>query len=310
MLQSALEHYRRQQRLSAAAVVAVQEARAAERQLELVIAFQIAAARDAAAAVPLMLDEQGLSADSEIQFTPAAVAGVASDGRPLDTLLAQASNDSQLGLMVATQIQDAARAAASIGIVSRPRVDGYVRMLNPPSCSRCAILAGKFYRWNKGFDRHPKCDCRHIPSSESLAGDLTTDPQAYFDSLSPSEQDRIFTKTGAQAVRDGSDLHQVVNARRGMNTAQPRSVFELTKVGDQRQRLQAVDVYGRQTAITREGITVRGRYGKSRGDAMKVKGQRYSATKTPRLMPESIYQIAGDDRAEALRLLKLYGYVL
>lgn len=34
---------------------------------------------------------------------------------------------------------------------------GYVRVLNPPSCGRCAILAGRFYRWSAGFQRHPMC---------------------------------------------------------------------------------------------------------------------------------------------------------
>lgn len=53
-----------------------------------------------------------------------------------------------------TAIADAARMAAGVDVASRRQV-GYVRMLNPPSCSRCAILAGRWYRWNAGFARHP-----------------------------------------------------------------------------------------------------------------------------------------------------------
>lgn len=37
-------------------------------------------------------------------------------------------------------------------------------------------------------------------------------------------------------------------------------------------------------------------------------GRRYFQARAPRLMPEAIYEIA-EDRADALRLLKLYGYL-
>lgn len=44
-------------------------------------------------------------------------------------------------------------------------------------------------------------------------------PRAYFDSLDEAQQNRLFTKAGAQAIRDGADLNQVVNSRRGMRAA-------------------------------------------------------------------------------------------
>jgi hypothetical protein len=152
-----------------------------------------------------------------------------------------------------------------------PSVTGYVRMLNPPSCSRCVVLAGKFYRWNEGFERHPQCDCRHIPTTENLAGDLTTDPQAYFDSLTPAEQDDTFGVAGAQAIRDGADMGRVVNARRngGVRKAQ---------------------LFGKSAFTTTVGTGRGGRRG-------------------PRIMPETIYAIAGDDRAEAIRLLRVHGFI-
>lgn len=59
------------------------------------------------------------------------------------------------------------------------------------------------------------CDCRHIPAVEDIADDLRTDPQAYFRSLSPADQERYFGAGGAQAIRLGSDIAQVVNAERG-----------------------------------------------------------------------------------------------
>jgi hypothetical protein len=88
-------------------------------------------------------------------------------------------------------------------------------MLTLPSCPKCVILAGKFYRWNAGFRRHPRCDCRHVPSTENIAGDVTTDPYEYFHSLSGPDQDKWFTPSAAQAIRDGADIFQVVNANRG-----------------------------------------------------------------------------------------------
>lgn len=290
MLTSALEHYRRQQRISAAAVLAARRARSKGplAVARAIAVFQLIAARDAVDSLAPMLAEQGIPNEPVASVAIASVAGVASDGRPLDTLFAQARDPFAVGLMAATQIQDAARVASGIGIAARPNVTGYVRMLNPPSCSRCAVLAGKFYRWSDGFLRHPRCDCRHIPSSENLAGDLTTNPNDYFHSLSPADQDKHFTKAGAQAIRDGADISQVVNARSGVQSAQ---------------------VFGRSTQITTTGTTSRGLAGARLGDLRKDGTSRYRRSQSPRLMPESIYEFA-KDRDDALRLLKLNGFIL
>jgi hypothetical protein len=59
------------------------------------------------------------------------------------------------------------------------------------------------------------CDCRHIPAVEDGADDLRTDPQAYFRSLSRTDQARYFGTGGAEAIRLGGDIGQVVNAERG-----------------------------------------------------------------------------------------------
>jgi len=169
-------------------------------------------------------------------------------------------------------------------------VTGYVRMMNAPSCSRCVVLAGKFYKRNAGFARHPRCDCRHIPSTESLAGDMTVDPVAYFDSLTKAEQDKTFGAAGGEALRSGANMGQVVNARRGMTTAQ---------------------VGGRKILTTTEGTTRRGiayrEMGVNRATDIKTAGQRYSRTVRPRLMPETILQVS-TDRADYLRLLASNGY--
>lgn len=311
MLDSATEHYARQQRLTAAALLALRRERGgALAKARIIAAFQLLAARDAATAVPLMLEEQDIDAPPVGQINAAAVAGVAQDGRPLDTLVDYGLSQppTWFDLMAASQVQDAARSAAGLSIATRPRVNGWVRMMNPPSCARCAVLAGKFFRWNQGFQRHPKCDCRHIPAQEADYSDVRLSGDKWFHELpSASElnakypdltvkmrneaglysQEDIFTKAGARAVRDGADLSQVVNARRGMDTI----------------------AYGNRTAvITREGVTSRGVAGKSLGGLRKIPGERYRRSTRPRVMPETIYA-AAPSREEAIRLLKLNGFI-
>src|SRR5690606_26165994 len=108
-------------------------------------------------------------------------------------------------MLAKTTVADAGRGAAGVDIASRRGV-GFVRHLNPPSCSRCSILAGRFYRWNAGFLRHPGCDCIHVAATDKamrgghLEG-LIHDPYEYFNGLSESEQNRLYTESGAQAIR-------------------------------------------------------------------------------------------------------------
>lgn len=181
------------------------------------------------------LAEQGVAADAAGPVGARGFAGAASDGRSLETLLfepvvatraafgagATASEALDRGArslttIVQTQVADAGRTAVGAAIAARPAVSGWVRMLSLPSCSRCAVLAGRFYRWNHGFQRHPHCDCRHIPASEDVAGDLTTDARAAIEAgqvTGLSEADR------RAIVDDGADVSRVINAHRGMYTA-------------------------------------------------------------------------------------------
>lgn len=314
MLNSALEHYQRQQRLTAAALVAARRRSWHDAQgvASVIAAFQVLAAEDSAASIGPMLAEQDLPDEPLAQVAPRSVAGVASDGRSLVGLLEQAVSPDALGLMVVTQVQDAARTIGAIGVGIRPHM-GYVRMLNPPSCSRCAVLAGKFYKWNDGFLRHPRCDCRHIPSHEALAGDLTTNPDDYFHSLSPAEQDHIFTKGGAESIRLGADVSQVVNARRvtaGMQFAQGSQTTTKLIRGEEftvnvktaTARRNAAGEADRRGQFTTEGVTARGLGGQQQ------KGLRQNGPQQARLMPETILMRA-KDQADAVRLLKLHGYV-
>lgn len=259
------------------------------RFMPAMLAAQTDAALAGATYVAESLDSTGsyVAPVAAVQYK--SLVGIASDGRPLDSLLyspitgvktlishgaaprqALAGGLKLLERNIGTTLADTGRTAASVDIVTRPQV-GYVRMLNPPSCSRCTLLAGRYYKWNAGFRRHPRCDCIHQPSKgidAAKSEGLIADPYEYFEGLPKAEQDKAFTKAGAQAIRDGADISQVVNARRGMATSQGQ-------------------------LITREGTTKRGYYGRG---------------KSPRLMPETIYQTAGS-REEALRMLKQYGYI-
>lgn len=339
-LRVAVEHQRRQDRVVLEALARVRASWAAmsvadldaswERRGGDIIAATAVAQYEAAVAgaryVPTALRAQGVGAVASAgSVEPAMLAGVASDGRALGSLLyggvvasgralnagtaapvALREGLTWLQRAVTTQVTDAGRGATFAGMVSTPAVKTWVRMVNPDACSRCIILAGRTYRL-EGFERHPRCRCVHVPSAENTPGDIGTDPVAYFNSMSEAEQDRVFTKAGARAIRDGADMGQVVNARRGMFTADFNS-----KGWKPRGRLTRHEVDGVMTFSTLEGTTRRG----SAYQAMRkapwlreeVKYSRTTRLRAPRLMPEGIYEMA-DDRDHAVQLLRLYGYI-
>ncbi|WP_371031262.1 hypothetical protein [Pseudoclavibacter sp. JSM 162008] len=137
-------------------------------------------------------------------------------GAGVDVTSALTQAGSWLEELTANEITGAASGMSTATVTSTPRT-GYVRMLNLPSCKDCIILAGRWYRWNQGFQRHGGCDCEHIPARESMT-ELRTDPYEAFNSLTKAEQDKIFGKADAQAIRDGADIYRVVNVRnRGLS---------------------------------------------------------------------------------------------
>ena len=283
--------------------------------------------------IPAVLEETGQRRAVSARFTVNAesLVGVAGDGLPTDSLLygsvihakqrvaagastreALASSSQWLSTAVGTLLSDTGRSSEKLATMARP-VTGYVRMLNPPSCGRCVVLAGKRSSSSVPFRRHPGCDCRSIPAAESLADDLTIDSRAYFDSLDEAGQARLMgSKANAAAVRDhDADINQIVNAYRKGGGVRP------------------AQVYGRDITYTTEGTTRRGlaytRMRQMRGntDAQVQAGFATRITRTgpeqravmatrsraPRLMPESIAQIA-TNKADQERLLRLYGWVL
>jgi hypothetical protein len=248
---AAVEHYKAMQRLQALVVLQAADLWSEvslssldgswAAQVPLLVpaltSVQVKAAAAGASYGAMTLADQGLYEAPQHFVDPAGFAGRASDGRTLEGLLwgpvphvktligggmdprkALKSGGSFLTTIMRTQVADAGRAAAGVDVATKPRIS-YVRMLNPPSCSRCSILAGRVYRWNVGFARHKRCDCVHVQTTSRAAAEtegLVHDPYEYFRSLSPAEQDRNYTKAGAQAIRDGGDIFQVVNSRRGM----------------------------------------------------------------------------------------------
>lgn len=290
------EHYARMQDIQARAILLGRDhigRSVTPLFVAAVSTLQQSAAESGATYAAMTLAEQGSYTAPQAVTNTSAFAGYASDGRALDSLLAtpgiavtnlrssgmpvsQALSAGR-GLMdriMATQIADVARQAGGVDIASRQGV-GYVRMVSPGACDRCQIQAGKWFRWNAGFLRHPLCNCVHVAShAGSIQGaldeGLVQDPYESFKGLSVADQDRIYGKANAAAIRGGADIRQVVNARRGMTA---------------------------NGLFTTEGTTVRG------NAAGRLKpGQR-------RMTPELIYSQA-KTREEALRLLEHHGYIL
>lgn len=189
-----------------------------------------------------------------------------------------------LDLMVSAEVIASGADAVSVEIVLEPDWTNYVRVLDLPSCDRCVILAGRIYRDLEGFARHPKCDCQHWPVTswaEAEAAGLVTDPMVAFE----RGQVRGLSKADEQAVRDGAELQEIVNAKRG-GGRRPQGMTNAV----------TAEIFGRTVKATLEGTTRRSEW-------------RRKHPKLPiRLRPESIYEHA-KDRDDAIRLLKLYGYI-
>lgn len=280
-------------------------------------------AKGALAYIPDVMDETGLVIPRSPMYVAGAknFVGTAGNGSQVSTFLygavinaktavgngysvAQAldSGGKWLTSATGTLLSDTGRSAEKVAGNAR-KVKLWVRMLNPPSCGRCVVLAGKTTGSDTAFLRHPKCDCRNIPSSESLADDVRVDPRAYFDSLDEAGQVKLMgSEANARAMRDGADLNQIINAYRrkgAVSTAQ---------------------VNGRSIKFTREGTTRRGyaysqmsqaQYVKAQGELRRREGgssRSQVRLKAPRMMPETIYQVA-KDQEDAKRLLRLYGWI-
>jgi hypothetical protein len=293
-----------------------------QRMVALVTGGQLASATGAGEYVSRSMTVQGApGGPPELTVNAAAFAGLAADGRPLESLLYEPvihtkqaigeglELDEALGRgladllrIVGTEVPDAGRQATGAGIAADKRCRGYVRVLNPPSCARCVVLAGKEYGWNAGFQRHPHCDCVHQPMASYRRGNPSMDPAEYFRSLDRAEQNRAFGAAGARAIRDGADINQVVNARRGVSTVGSWVRDGVTHRG---RIADSSRIGGRpRLTTTTEGMTKRG-LARRRLREVEAAGR---APAGARLTPEAIYELASD-RDDAIRLLYRYGYL-
>lgn len=216
-------------------------ARSWTAQIPATVAVLSAAQFAAADQAEEYLDEFADPADQVVD--PRGYAGVASDGGNLASLLYQpaigalmtigsggsaarglASGRASLDMIVRTQVADAGRAADQAALTARTTVQGYVRQIVGATCARCTILAGRFYRWNAGFQRHPCCDCIHVPATREQwrqSGRLH-DSQQVYDSLTVAERQYAgWSLADQKAIAEGADLTFVTNMK-GVTTAGTR----------------------------------------------------------------------------------------
>lgn len=292
-LTQARNHYTRQASITAAAVLAIRALFRRKRPLPEIVstvaAYQYASAQASATAMA------GAAGSRTPLISPTMFAGVTAAGFPLaepmvavidqfapapvEPLPANWWADAadfmgSIERLVAAEVADAGRSAAQAEILSRPTWQNYVRMLTPPSCGRCAILAGRVYRDLDGFKRHPGCDCVHWPVQDWQeahdAGLVSSAREAFDKGLI-----RGLSKADSDAIRDGADIATVVNAAQGITTA---------------------TMAGRKLKATTYGTTKRAAW------------RRANPSRLVRLRPESIYEFA-KDADDARRLLALYGYL-
>jgi hypothetical protein len=273
-------------------------------------------------------DHYGVQSDAQIH--PEAFAGVNQDGVGLDSAVLYSSqvmfDQMNRGLgpdqvltagktflqqVGRTAVMDAGREADRVQMFARPQYKQWVRQIGPGACSRCIQLAG-IASWQVAFARHPNCHCIAVPARESFDGAIETDPRAYFDQLSKAEQDRRFTKAGAEVIRQGADLQRVVNARRGalgiksgprvLPGTTPRNLGSIGRtiqprnIGDQQYPIWVYET------VEMTGKRARKIYKYGTLDRRLPQGTR--------LMPETILKIAKGDRARLNELLKHYGYII
>ena len=240
-------------------------------------------AKDAIESTPKIMESFGvLAAHPEYRPDPWQWVGV--NGRIGLTLV----------LRTRTMLADTHRSATSMTARGICYQSTYVRGLTPPSCGRCVILAGQPCG-KTPFERHPRCDCIAVYTGPKAPANACTSPSEYLDSLDEGQLAKVLgSRANARAYTDGADLNQLVNAQRGIRTAQ---------------------IDGRNIKYTTEGTTRHGLAASRMIDSGYAKefiknGGRYTKVDRPRLMPETIYARCGDDHAKALGMLYKYGWIL
>lgn len=207
-LASAARHRRKRAELAAEGVVEVRRAasQGLRRAGAMLSLYQLEIIRDTLAATEDHLTEQDISAE---QVGSVNAEALATEPLAAATLMSRVASLGALTRFASTMLHDASRTATQVDIVTRPAVTGHVRDVSVPCCSRCALLAGRVYRWSSGFRRHPQCECGMIPTDSSGA-ELVTTP----DELFRRGQIRDLSRADTRAVREGADLGRVVNVQK------------------------------------------------------------------------------------------------
>lgn len=170
---------------------------------QVVNTHQVTQAVTSERAVAQMLIGQQIEVDAEALLNSLAfTTEVEALGRMIE-----ATQEQDFERLIESIVQDAGRAAESVASAVRPDVF-HIRYVSPPCCGRCAVLAGRVYRWSDGFLRHPNCDCVMVPTT--VAAPFAQSPDRLFD----AGQIQGLSKADTKAVRDGADVAQVVNVRR------------------------------------------------------------------------------------------------
>lgn len=247
-LTSARRNYRLSALISRRAVREARKVRAGGTAAvaSVVAAHQIAQAQTSQAAIAEMLTEQ------EIASTADAILNLSSfttDAVSLDRMIADIETDFEFDRLVESIVTDAARAAESVATAVRPHIY-HVRYVNPPCCARCAILAGRVYKWSTGFERHPGCDCSMIPTT--VAAPYAQDPEE----LVQQGLVRGLSKADLQALADGADLGQVANVRK-KKAGLLEAGHALTRGG----RPTPAGIYGTAGDDREKALTLLQRYG-------------------------------------------------
>ena len=191
------------------ALRAAQEALAARPRglatlAQTILRFQIIAATFADRAVSQMLTDQSIQAPPQATLNLPAFT---TSPLTLERMTAKTETDAEFERLVASITQETARAVQQAAVAVRPEI-GWVRHLALPSCSRCAVLAGRVYRWSDGFLRHPGCDCTMTPTSEN------DDSMAYdVEELARTGQVTGLSKADQRALAEGADFGRLVNVR-------------------------------------------------------------------------------------------------
>ena len=209
MLAPSLRRHDRQSRLADLAVQDVNRA---------------AATRGLRAAANMVTVYQAAAVDVALQDTAAAVAEQGDTSKPVATvnklalltppldltrMLAKVPDQAALGRFTTSFVYDAGRTASSIDYATRSTVIGYIRVVGGTCCARCAILAGRFYRYSSGFQRHSNCRCTNEPVTKDYRPKVPS-PMDLF------HEGRIhdLSRADTQAINMGADISKVVNIRR------------------------------------------------------------------------------------------------